>query len=392
MVATLYVHAAIFLQSATTSTWSLQSMWSTMSTLPRVVVGILFVLSVYSFGVMIDRALMYSAARKQSRVFVQQVAGALKEGKLDEAIAIAERNKKSHIAKVVATGLSEFQSASQQVSYADVIEAAKRGLERSVAIVHAEMKRGLSALATIGSTPAVVGVFCTVGGILNAFKGIESNKATGLSAVAGGIAEALVTTAFGLLVAVPAVWAYNYFTNKVEAFDVEMDNSSMDLITSFTLRRGAKKYPTMAYKPVAGPQMAAPNVIPMADIMLVLLIIFMVVTPMLQKGQSVDMVRTDNPRDMQDADKDDAIIVAITRDGKIYLGNTQMPKEDLTGQIKDRISTRLDKTVYVKSDARAKYGEVVAVVDEIRSAGVDQLGLLTEKNQKNGPPPPPPAD
>jgi biopolymer transport protein ExbD len=138
--------------------------------------------------------------------------------------------------------------------------------------------------------------------------------------------------------------------------------------------------------------MAAPNVIPMADIMLVLLIIFMVVTPMLQKGQSVDMVRTDNPRDMQDADKDDAIIVAITRDGKIYLGNTQMPKEDLTGQIKDRISTRLDKTVYVKSDARAKYGEVVAVVDEIRSAGVDQLGLLTEKNQKNGPPPPPPAD
>ena len=148
----------------------------------------------------------------------------------------------------------------------------------------------------------------------------------------------------------------------------------------------------MAYKPVAGAQMAAPNVIPMADIMLVLLIIFMVVTPMLQKGQSVDLARTDNPRDMQDADKDDAVIVAITRDDKIYLGNTQMAKEDLTGQIKDKISTRLDKTVYVKSDARAKYGVVVAVVDEIRSAGVDQLGLLTERNQKASTPPPPPAD
>ena len=115
-----------------------------MGTLAMIVVVILFILSIYSFGVMIDRALMYSAARKQSRVFVQQVAGALKDGKLDEAIAIAERNKKSHIAKVVATGLSEFQSASQQVSDAEVIEAAKRGLERSVAIVHAEMKRGLS--------------------------------------------------------------------------------------------------------------------------------------------------------------------------------------------------------------------------------------------------------
>jgi biopolymer transport protein ExbD len=148
----------------------------------------------------------------------------------------------------------------------------------------------------------------------------------------------------------------------------------------------------MAYKPVAGPQMAAPNVIPMADIMLVLLIIFMVVTPMLQKGQSVDLAKTDNPRDMTDADKDDAVIVAITRDDKIYLGNTQMAKEDLTGQIKDKISTRLDKTVYVKSDARAKYGVVVAVVDEIRSAGVDQLGLLTERNQKTTAPPPPPAD
>src|SRR6201988_2348337 len=240
MVATLYVDAAMFLQT-TGSTWDLRTMWGQMSLLPRFVVITLFVLSVYSFGVMIDRALMYSAARKQSRIFVQQVAGALKDGKLDEAIAIAERNKKSHIAKVVATGLSEFQSASQQVSDSDVVEAAKRGLERSVAIVHAEMKRGLSALATIGSTAPFVGLFGTVGGILNAFKGIETSHATGLSAVAGGIAEALVTTAFGLIVAVPAVWAYNYFTNKVEAFDVEMDNSSMELINYFILRRGATK-------------------------------------------------------------------------------------------------------------------------------------------------------
>jgi biopolymer transport protein ExbD/biopolymer transport protein TolR len=148
----------------------------------------------------------------------------------------------------------------------------------------------------------------------------------------------------------------------------------------------------MAYKPQAGPQMAAPNVIPMADIMLVLLIIFMVVTPMLTKDIPVDMAATENPRDMQDADKEDAIVVAITRDGRIYIGNQQMQKEDLTGQIKDRISTRLDKTVYVKSDARAKYGDVVAIVDEIRSAGVDQLGLLTQKLEKGASTPRPPAD
>jgi biopolymer transport protein ExbB len=240
MLANLTVVLWTMLLQAETS-WDLRSMWNSMSGIARGVVFILFGLSVWSIGVMIDRALMYAAARKQSRVFVQQVAGALREGKLDEAISIAERNKKSHIAKVVATGLSEFQSASAQVPDEEVIEAAKRGLERSVAIVHAEMKRGLSGLATIGSTAPFVGLFGTVTGIINAFKGIQSSKATGLSAVAGGISEALVTTALGLLVAVPAVWAYNYFTNKVEAFDVEMDNSSMELINYFITRRNAKK-------------------------------------------------------------------------------------------------------------------------------------------------------
>ena len=240
MLANVTLLGLWLLQQAAVS-WDLVAMWHSMSIPAKIVVIILFLLSAWSLGVMIDRVLMYSAARKQSRIFVQQVAGALREGKLDEAISIAERNKKSHIAKVVATGLSEFQSASAQVAEQEVIEAAKRGLERSVAIVHAEMKRGLSGLATIGSTAPFVGLFGTVLGIINAFRGIQAEKATGLSAVAGGIAEALVTTALGLLVAVPAVWAYNYFTNKVEAFDVEMDNSSMELVNYFITRRGVKK-------------------------------------------------------------------------------------------------------------------------------------------------------
>ena len=145
----------------------------------------------------------------------------------------------------------------------------------------------------------------------------------------------------------------------------------------------------MAYKPKAPAVMAQPNVIPMADIMLVLLIIFMVVTPMLQKGVSVDLAQVNSPRDMPDADKDDAIIVAVTRSGDLFLGTTKVKREDLATQIKDRIANRLDKTVFVKSDGRAKYGDVVAAVDEIRSAGVDQLGLLTERAPQRGTPPPP---
>jgi biopolymer transport protein ExbD len=140
--------------------------------------------------------------------------------------------------------------------------------------------------------------------------------------------------------------------------------------------------------------MSAPNVIPMADIMLVLLIIFMVITPMLQKGVSVDMAKVDNAHDLKDADRDDAIIIAVSRDGKLYLGTTQIELGDITTRVKDLISNRLDKTVYVRSDARAKYGDVVKAVDEVRSAGVDHLGLLTEKTHGKGSttePPAPPA-
>jgi biopolymer transport protein ExbD/biopolymer transport protein TolR len=138
--------------------------------------------------------------------------------------------------------------------------------------------------------------------------------------------------------------------------------------------------------------MAAPNVIPMADIMLVLLIIFMVVTPMLQKGKNVDLAKVENPKEMDAANQDDAIIVAITRDSHIFLGPNQVSKEDLTTQVKDRIANRLDKIVFVKSDARARYGDVVAIVDEVRAAGVDKLGLLTEKSTERRTPPPPPGD
>jgi biopolymer transport protein ExbD len=145
----------------------------------------------------------------------------------------------------------------------------------------------------------------------------------------------------------------------------------------------------MAFKPKAPPVMAAPNVIPMADIMLVLLIIFMVVTPLLSKGVSVDMARVDNPADMPDADKDDAILVAITRDGTIYLGSTKIGLEELQGKVKDAMANRVDKTVFVRSDARAKFGEVKAAVDEVRAAGVDNVGLLTQKvERKNAAPPP----
>jgi len=210
------------------------SLWRNMGYLVKGVVVILFIESVWSFAVMIDRWLYFSAARKQSREFAPRVAGALREGKLDEAIKVADRNKKSHLAEVVTAGLQEFRNygSGGQVTE-DQIAASQRALERSEAIVHAKLKRGLGGLATIGSTAPFIGLFGTVVGILHAFQQIAEMKTPGIGAIAGGISEALVTTAFGLLVAIPAVMAFNYFTGRVEAFDVEMDNSSSELVDYF---------------------------------------------------------------------------------------------------------------------------------------------------------------
>lgn len=126
------------------------------------------------------------------------------------------------------------------------------------------------------------------------------------------------------------------------------------------------------------------NVTPMVDVMLVMLIIFMVITPMLSKGQSVDLVKTRNPIAMQAADKDDAVLVAVTRDGKVFLGSTQMTADTLPAKVKDMLTNRLDKTCFIKADSRARYEKVVEVVDNMRAAGVDQVGLLTEQIQEQG--------
>ncbi|HVT91274.1 MAG TPA: MotA/TolQ/ExbB proton channel family protein [Bryobacteraceae bacterium] len=218
-----------------------RTMWANMGWLARIVVIVLFLMSAWSIGVMIDRLIAYNGARTQSRQFAPAVAGALREGKLDEAIKIADRYSKSHLAKVVVAGLQEFKAHRDSPDISgEEMDASRRALERAQAIVHAELKRGVSTLATIGSTAPFVGLFGTVVGIINAFKGISSEKSTGLGAVAGGISEALVTTAVGLFVAIPAVWVYNYFSGRVEAFDVEMENSSSELIDYFLKRRSQR--------------------------------------------------------------------------------------------------------------------------------------------------------
>ena len=228
MLDNLNLLAVSMLQGETVG-FSMMEMWEASGVIAKLTLVTLIIMSAWSIGVMIDRLLAFSAARKQSREFAPLVAGCLQEGKIGEALEVAEQNGNSHFAKVVGAALKEYDSGGG----GDTIESCKRALDRATAITTAELKRGVAGLATIGSTAPFVGLFGTVIGIINAFQGMSSAKTTGLSAVAGGISEALIATALGLFVAIPAIWVFNYFNGKMEAFGVEMDNSSSELVDYF---------------------------------------------------------------------------------------------------------------------------------------------------------------
>ena len=207
-------------------------MWQSMGVIAKGVAFVLFFMSMWSIGVAVERIYTYGQARKQSKLFAPQVAKHLKDGRLKDAIALSSSKnyRYSHLAKVVLAGLQEYQFQQESgsgLSREDVLDTVRRSIQRAAALTASDLKKGVSALATIGSTAPFVGLLGTVVGVINAFQGIASSGSGGIGA------EALVETALGLVVAIPAVWFYNYLTGRIEYFNVEMDNSSSELVDYF---------------------------------------------------------------------------------------------------------------------------------------------------------------
>ena len=199
---------------------------------------VLFIMSFWSIGVAIERIYTFNQARKQSKLYAPQVAKHLKDGRLKEAIALsaAKDYRYSHLAKVVLAGLQEYQfqqDSGHNLNREDVLDTVRRSIQRASALTSSDLKKGINALATIGSTAPFVGLLGTVVGVIVAFTGIASTGGGGIAGVSAGIAEALVETALGLFVAIPAVWFYNFLTSRLEYFNVEMDNSSSELVDYF---------------------------------------------------------------------------------------------------------------------------------------------------------------
>jgi biopolymer transport protein ExbB len=223
----------------------LMGMWDQMGFVAKAVAFVLFFMSMWSFGVAIERIFTFTQARNQSKMYAPQVAKHLKDGRLKDAIALSQSKnyRYSHLAKVVLAGLQEFQfhqeSGGQALTREDLMDTVRRSIQRASALTASDLKKGVSALATIGSTAPFVGLLGTVVGVISAFQGIAASGSGGIGAVSAGIAEALVETALGLVVAIPAVWFYNYLTGRIEYFNVEMDNSSSELVDYFIRKTAA---------------------------------------------------------------------------------------------------------------------------------------------------------
>jgi biopolymer transport protein ExbB/TolQ len=222
---------------------SLTALWTSMSVLAKGVVVLMAIMSIYSLWVMIERFIVFSQAKNQSLKLLGALSNLLTKGDYGQAIEVTKKYKSSHLAKVIAAGLLEFEATRRDKRMVDTdmaVEAARQGMDRTAMITIAELKENLGVLATIGATAPFVGLFGTVIGIIHAFEKMATSGG-GIASVSAGIAEALITTAFGLGVAIPAVWAYNYFQNRIDRFTVEMSNSGSEMAIYFMKEAGANE-------------------------------------------------------------------------------------------------------------------------------------------------------
>jgi len=220
--------------------FGLIEMWQAMGPVAKGVSFLLIALSIISLYLFVERQLVFRKARSKSKLVAPKLADLLKKGQVKEALTLSSKkeNRGSHLARVTAAGIQEFLEGKEaNLSMEEQIETAQRGCERASTIFNQELKRGLSTLATIATSAPFIGLFGTISGIINAFRGMALTGSGGIGAVASGIAEALVTTGFGIGVAIIALWCYNSLNTKIEVYDAEMSNTSSQIVDFFVRKR-----------------------------------------------------------------------------------------------------------------------------------------------------------
>ncbi len=221
--------------------FGLMEMWHAMGYLAKSVAILLLSLSVITLYLFVERQIVFARAKKKSKQLAPKLAELLKSGKIQEALTLSSKKeyRGSHLARVTSAGIKEFLEGGEHgLSLEGQIETAQRGCDRASNIFMQELKRGLTIIATVATSSPFIGLFGTIAGIINAFRGMALTGSGGIGAVAGGIAEALITTAFGIGVAIIALWCYNGLASKLEVFDAEMDNAASEIV-DFFVRKSA---------------------------------------------------------------------------------------------------------------------------------------------------------
>lgn len=221
--------------------FGLMEMWHAMGYVAKAVAIILISLSIITLYLFVERQLVFAKAKRKSKQLAPKLAALLKEGKIQEALTLSSKKeyKGSHLARITSAGIKEFLEGGEHgLPIEGQIETAQRGCDRASNIFMQEIKRGMTIMATVATSSPFIGLFGTIAGIINAFRGMALTGSGGIGAVAGGIAEALVTTAFGIGVAIIALWCYNGLNSKTEVIDAEMDNAASEIVDFFVRKAG----------------------------------------------------------------------------------------------------------------------------------------------------------
>lgn len=360
-------------------------MWTSMAPTGKVIIAILSVLSMYSMAVVVERLMALRWVARASRAFADDVAQVTDAAVLRDRAAAPEYAEFASLASVVGNSLQEFERIRAEEDDGDLIfEAVEDATTRQVDVAVINLRTRLTSMATIAGVAPFLGLFGTVTGLIAAFRGISESGGGGLAAVSAGVSEALVTTVIGLFVAMPALWAYNYFMNNVDGLSVDIDNRARQLVLravrqQVTLTGARMGLPRHERRTADGGTKvsAMPDITPIVNVALVLLVIFMIVTPMIREGVEVETPRAEAIEAL--SEQDQSVVLSIQGDGALFVNLKAVNRATLQNELSRAYQGQEGKPVVIKGAENLAYRDILSVMDVCKVIGAPSVDLVASR-------------
>jgi biopolymer transport protein ExbB len=360
-------------------------MWTSMAPTGKAIIAILSVLSVYSMAVVVERLVALRWAARSSRAFADEVQGVTDIGALRARATAPEYADFASLAFVVGNSLDEYERLRAEEDDGDLIlEAVEDATTRQVDVAVVNLRVRLTSMATVAGVAPFLGLFGTVTGLISAFRGIAETGGGGLAAVSAGVSEALVTTVIGLFVAMPALWAYNYFMNRVDIMSVDIDNLARRLVqgavrqqvTLTGSRAGAPRHQRRTAD--GGSNVSAmPDITPIVNVALVLLVIFMIVTPMIREGVQVETPKAEAIEAL--SEQDQSVVLSIQGDGAMFVNLKPVDHASLQSELAIAYLGQEGKPVVIKGAENLAYRDILSVMDVCKVVGAPSVDLVASR-------------